>query len=188
MQLLNVLEAIKLPANQATQYVYKSELNILFVNPEATGGNFYKMLLPYAVLKNTQVIATPLTGWDKYNPIKRFRNEDKRPIGSVQVVWADSIVFPFTNQPLHEFMEMVRTINPNAIFIYHIDFDFINLPKNHPLKDAFPREKIDVVIKNMMSADKVVVTNGKLAAHLITSLQEMGNEISRDKFSAVYIY
>lgn len=183
MQLFDVLESLKLSANQASQYVYRSKLNVLFVNPEATGGNFYKMMLPFEVLKTTSVVSTAITGWSKYNPIKRFRSDDKSPINSYQVVWSDTIVIPFTNQPLYEFMEMAKIINPNTLIHYHIDFDFIDLPKTHPLKDAFSKDKVDTIIKNIRAADKVVVTNAQLATHLITRIQEMGEEVSRDKFA-----
>ena len=182
MQLFNVLDNLKLPANQAVQYAYRSNLNILFVNPEATGGNWYKMIVPFTILKNTSVVNTAISGWEKYNPIKRFRNEDKSPLNSVQIIWADTMVLPFTNQPLSEFIDMAKTINPNVIVVYHIDFDFLDLPATHPLKDAFTLDKNNVIIANIKAADKVVVTNSKLATHLITRLQEMGHEISRDKF------
>lgn len=187
MQLFNTLEQLKLPANQTIQYAHRGELNIMFVNPEATGGNFYKMILPFVMLKNTRVVNTAITGWSKYNPIKRFRNDDKSPISSVQILWADTIVFPFTNQPLAEFIEMAKTINPNTLVILHVDFDFIDLPKNHPLKDAFPPEKVDTIIQNILACDKVIVTNAKLAGHLITRLNEKGHEISRDKFGVQFL-
>ena len=182
MQLFNVLEGLKLPSYQANQYTFRSQLNVLFVNPEATGGNFYKMMLPYAVLRNTQIVSTAMTGWNKYNPVKRFRTEDKAPLHSIQIVWSDTIVLPFTNQPVHEFVEMAKTINPNTIVIMHVDFDFIDLPKTHPLKDAFGVDKVDVIINNIKACDKIIVSNAKLASHLIARLQEKGHEISRDKF------
>lgn len=182
MQLFNVLDSLKLTAHQVSQYAHRSELNVLFVSPEATGANFYKMIVPYAILQNTSIVRTAITGWSKYNPIKRFRSDDKSPINSVQIVWSDTIVLPFTNQPIGDFVDMAKTINPNTMIVMHIDFDFIDLPKTHPLKDAFSLDKTTAIINNIKKVDKVIVTNNKLATYLITRLQEMGHDISRDKF------
>lgn len=175
------LETISLPVYQSQQYLQKGELNVLFVNPETTGANLYKMLLPYVVLKGTGVVHTAITGVERYNPTKRFRSDSRKPVNSLQVLWSDTIVIPFTNQDITEFMEMARTVNPNTKIVIHVDFDFIDLPQQHPLKDAFSQDKIDNVVKNILFADKVVVSNPALARHLLNRLPEMGHEIDRDK-------
>lgn len=183
MTLQQSLDNILYPYYQEQQYLYRSNLNVLFISPEATGGNYYRMIVPYWVLKKTGVVNTAITGWSKYNPAKRFRNEEKTPIRSKQILWADTIVFPFTNQPLKDFFEVCRTLNPNARLVYHVDFDFLEMPEKHPLKDAFTNKAVNDIIDNIVSADTTVVSNNLLATFLITKLQELGHEVDRSKFA-----
>lgn len=183
MQLNQILDFLMEPNHQAQQYLLQSDLNVLFINPEATGANFYKIFVPFWVLKKAQPLSTAITGWTKFNPVKRFKNDSKTPIRSRQIVWADTIVIPFTNQPLKDFMEASRIVNPNTRILFHVDFDFIDIPEDHPLKEAFDTDSINNVIQNIMSCDTTVVSNPKLASHLITRLKELGHEADRDNFA-----
>lgn len=180
------LEKLNNPAYENSQYVDNDTLHILFVNPEATGANFYKIFAPYQLLKYTKVVETALCGWRKYNPVKRFRNEDKVPISSNKIRWADSMVIPFTNDDITRFMQDCRLRqDPSRVglrIIYHIDFDFYNIPDKHPLKDAFTPEKVANVEKNLLFADSVICTSMPLLTSIVSRLRESGEEIPKDKF------
>jgi hypothetical protein len=156
---------------------------VLFIHPEATGANFYKIFVPFWVLKQTNVVNTALSGWSKYNPIKRLRTDERFPIRSTQILWADTIVFPFTNQPLKEFYEAVKTINPNCRIVFHVDFDFLDMPQGHPLKDAFDDKSTVYALENAVYSDCAVVTNPLLATRLMTKAMELGYELNRERLA-----
>lgn len=187
MKLFDKLQGLENPDIEAKQYLFGSQLNILYINPEATGANFYKLFVPCELLARTDVVCTAMGGWQKYNPVKRFRSEDQKPLDSWKIRWADIIVIPFTNQDMSQFMQFAKAIKESMggqqlRIVFHLDFDFTSIPKNHPLKDAFGEKEIDNIYKNIFFADKVVVTNGALASHVISTIRETGQEVDREKF------
>ena len=89
--------------------------NVLFINPQLNGRHFYKYLLPYLCMYEYDAWATAVTGVDRYKPFKEYE-PIKIPLNSLQILWADVIVFPFTFDDLTESYNNLRKINANHFF------------------------------------------------------------------------
>ncbi len=181
-QLKQRLEALKQPGLQAAQYGYSGPLNYLFVEPELSGASFYKIVLPYYMLSSMTDMGAALTGWHPYHPIKRFQEREPVPLNSYHILWADTLILPFTLQDLTGFMEAVRTINQATRIVYHVDFDFTNVPHGTYLSYYVGHNQVRDVLGNILAADKVLTSSAPLASRLLTKMQEMGEEVTREKF------
>lgn len=144
----------------------QGQKNIVFVNPSLTGNNFYKLVLPCMMLKNVNGVYTALTGIHKYNPTKRFVSRES-PLSSPQLLWADTIVFPFVDEPLGQCFTDIRRINPGIKIIFSMDFNIYELHETHPYKKYFSsKEQIQNIDVNIANADEVIVTNVLLEKYL----------------------
>ena len=93
-----IVEATQNPKLIESQFLKSGQFNILFVNPELTGNDFFKLIMPAWKLKQTEgVIATAFTSVLRYNPTKKYKNLDDYYISGRHIAWANSIVFPFSN-------------------------------------------------------------------------------------------
>lgn len=147
--------------------------NILFINPQLSGRHFYKYILPYITMYEFSAWATAVTSIDKYKPNKEYE-PIKIPLHSVQILWADYIVFPFVFDDLTESYENIRKINPNINIVFNVDFNFYELPKNHPLQKEFnERNAIENIEKNIYNSDLSFVTNNKLTDIILDKLKEL---------------
>lgn len=171
------------PFNDA-QFNQRNDWNILYVSCETSGANFYRILNPYNALPNTSVVSTALTYWMRYNPQKRFSIPEEHPaLTEKQLIWANTIVIPFITQPISEFVQEAKMINPEVIICYHVELDFINIPDKNPIKTFFSDEVQKTIIDNITIADKVIVTTPLLATYLLTYMQEVGIELDKKKLS-----
>ena len=140
---IDLVRAIGDEKNFDSQFLTRGyEKNILFVNPQLSKKHFYKMILPFFTLRlkdqNRTRVKTAITTISKYDPEGQLlggREVEVNEKTAKMYQWADFIVFPFTTQPLvSEVYAFIRKINPNAKIMYQIDFDYYNLPEQHPYK------------------------------------------------------
>jgi len=158
--------------------------NILFINPQLSGRHFYKYILPYISMYEFSAWATAVTSIDKYKPNKEYE-PIKIPLHSVQILWADYIVFPFIFDDLTESYESIRKINPDINIVFNVDFNYYELPKNHPLQKEFKeRNAIENIEKNIFNSDLTFVTNNKLTEVLLEKLKDL----SENKFKGQESY
>jgi glycosyltransferase involved in cell wall biosynthesis len=162
--------------------------NVLFVNPQLNGRQFYKYILPYIVMFEFDVWGTAITSLEKYKPNKEYEYVDVA-LNSRQILWADYIVFPFTHQDLKGLFEKVREINPDIKIVFNVDFNYYLLPKKHPLYDEFESEEIKSTIEdNIFYSDITLVTNSKLSEYLVDKFKnELNEKKYKDKVSKVEI-
>ena len=147
--------------------------NVLFINPQLSGRHFYKYLLPYVTMYEFSAWATAVTSIDKYKPNKEYESI-KIPLHSVEILWADYIVFPFGFDDLTESYKNLRKINPNVVIVYNVDFNFYELPKNHPIfKDFTDRKAIENIETNIFNSDLTFTTNSKLTDFLLEKFKEL---------------
>jgi glycosyltransferase involved in cell wall biosynthesis len=153
--------------------------NVLFVNPQLNGRNFYKYVMPYIVMFEFDVWGTAITSIEKYKPNKEYEYVDVA-LNSRQILWADYIVFPFTHQDLKGLFDKVREINPDIKIVFNVDFNFYLLPKKHPLYDEFSSDEIKSNIEdNIFYSDITLVTNSKLSQYLVDKFK---NELNEKKY------
>jgi glycosyltransferase involved in cell wall biosynthesis len=153
--------------------------NVLFVNPQLNGRNFYRYILPYIVMYEVGAWGTATTPLDKYKPNKEYELIEVG-LTSRQILWADFIVFPFVNQPLADLYKQVRLINPDISIVFNIDFNYYVLSKNHPLHETFSTpESIDIIEDNVFYSDLTLLTNPQLSEFM---LNKFSNELMKEKY------
>lgn len=156
--------------------------NVLFINPQLNGRNFYKYILPYIVMFEWNVWGTAITGMEKYKPNKEYEHIEV-PLNSRQILWADYIVVPFTTQDLKPLYEQLRSINPDIKIVFNVDFNYYKISKNHPLHEEFSKEEsIHAVEDNIFYSDLTLVTNTKLSEFLIKKFTE---ELANERFKGL---
>jgi glycosyltransferase involved in cell wall biosynthesis len=145
--------------------------NVLFINPQLNGRHFYKYLMPYLCMYEYDAWATAITGIDKYKPIKEYESV-KVPLNSMQILWADYIVFPFTFDDLTESYKNLRKINPQVNIVFNVDFNYYELSKQHSLYNDFQdRNAIENIEKNIFYSDLTLTTNTKLTEVILDKLK-----------------
>jgi glycosyltransferase involved in cell wall biosynthesis len=147
--------------------------NVLFINPQLNGRHFYKYLMPYLCMYEYDAWATAITGIDKYKPIKEYESV-KIPLNSMQILWADYIVFPFTFDDLTESYKNLRKINPQVNIVFNVDFNYYELSKQHSLYNDFQdRNAIENIEKNIFYSDLTLTTNTKLTEVILDKFKEL---------------
>lgn len=160
--------------------------NVFWVSPESTGTNWYTMAVPYMAFleyaQNSATVGAAMTGWRQFNPVKRFYAKAiEHSFTTTEIALATTIVIPFTNTPFSEFARTAKEINPLLHIVYHVDFDFTNLPAGHIYEAAFDQTEIRDCINNIAASDKVIVTTAKMATRIIEIMREAGHEYDRDR-------
>lgn len=150
--------------------------NVLFINPQLNGRHFYKYILPYIVMWEFDAWGTAITDIDKYKPNKEYEHLEV-PLNSREILWADYIVFPFTDMNLKESYEQLRMINPDIKIVFNVDFNYYLLSKKHPLHEQFSEEKsISNIEDNIFYSDITLVTNSELSKFLIRKFADELND------------
>jgi glycosyltransferase involved in cell wall biosynthesis len=161
--------------------------NVLFINPQLNGRHFYKYLMPYLAMYEYNAWATAITGIDKYKPNREYESV-KVPLSSVQILWADYVVFPFTFDDLSEAYSNLRKINPSINIVFNVDFNYYELSKQHPVyKDFQSRNALDNIEKNIFNSDLTLTTNTKLTEVLLEKFKELSESKFKDQESYVSI-
>ena len=141
--------------------------NVLFINPQLNGRHFYKYIIPYVLMFEYDMWGTAITSMDKYKPNREYEFVDV-PLNSRQILWADFIVIPFTQQDLKELYQKIRDINPEVKIVFNVDFNYYLLPKKHPLYKDFSSDSVKILIEdNIFYSDITLVTNSKLSEFLV---------------------
>jgi glycosyltransferase involved in cell wall biosynthesis len=164
--------------------------NVLFINPQLNGRHFYKYLLPYLAMYEYNAWATAITGIDRYKPNKEYESV-KVPLNSLQILWADYVVFPFSFDDLSEAYKNLRKINPSINIVYNVDFNYYELSKQHPLHEYFKSgnsiDVIDNIEKNIFNSDLTFTTNTKLTEVVLEKFKELSESKFKDQESYVSI-
>jgi len=147
--------------------------NILFMSPQLSGKQLYKIFLPFCGMYNTDNL-TALTSVEKYNPREQLTNINLPIKSKDEILWADYVVIPFTAQSLtngeYDLYDSIRAININCKIVFCIDFNFYELSDTHPYKDIFTEEAILRVEDNMWHSDMCLVSNMAFRKYLLDKL------------------
>ncbi len=160
----------------------EAEYKILMVSPELTGTNFYRLILPGMMLNTTPNYKVAYTSIEPHNPDKRFFQEAAE-VGSREILWARTIVFPFTLHPMAEVFEKIRNINNDIRITYCIDFNFLCVPQSHPYSKYFTATEITKVLKNITAANNVVLINPHMGTPLVRIAEQQGITIDEKTLS-----
>ncbi len=156
----------------------RRQKNIVFVNPQLSNKHLYKMFLPvcwFNQIKDSNV-ATAITNISEFNTESQLFGEGEwKQLTDDMILWATSIVLPFTVQPLvMDLYARIRKINPKADIIYNVDFNFYELSEIHPFRYIFEEQTvIDAVEDNMFHADTILVSSPPLQDYLFRVFEEL---------------
>lgn len=160
-----------------------NEKNILFVAPQLTSKHLYKFILPFFSFYNENV-HTAITGLEKYNPFEQIVRLNTT-LNQQEILWANFIVFPFTTMDLSKqygLYEAIREVNPNCKIVFFIDFNFYNVPSDHPHKELFDFPNIiDSTERNILYSDICLTSNIQLRNYMIKKF----TELSETKYSSI---
>ncbi len=187
-RLTDLKSNIKNPAFFTQQFEQDAEKRILFVSPQLSGKSLYKAILPYFNLPalpnttNNVSVATAITSLDEYSLndqlisyklLDIFSPENDDDNKYMMIDWATHIVFPFTLQPLHEIYAHIRTENPTCKVLFTIDFDFYNIPPEHPLFNLVDELIINILEDNVFFSDVCLVSNAYMQKLIIEKMTEL---------------
>lgn len=163
-----------------------TEYRIFVISPELTGTNFYRFILPGMALNTSDNFSVAFSEIRKHTTNQRFFPPTSE-IGSFEIGWARTIIFPFTLHPMKKVFEEIRMINPEVRISFSIDFNFLRIPATHPYYNFFSEKELKNVIENMAHSDKSIVGNKNLITTLARDFS--ANEINFDinKISCVYL-
>lgn len=154
-----------------------SEKNILFVEPQLTSKHLYKFILPFFSFYNEKVY-TAITSLEKYNPYEQIV-QIKTSLKQEEILWANFIVFPFTTMDLSKeygIYQAIREVNPNCKIVFFVDFNYYNLPSDHPHKELFNFPNIiDNTERNILFSDLCLTSNIQLRGFLLKKFQELAD-------------
>ena len=95
----------------------------------------------------------------------------KSTLTTKEVLWANFIVFPFTTDDLSKpygLYEAIRELNPNCKIVFFVDFNYYNLPLEHPHKGLFDFPvSVDATERNILYSDLCLTTNIMLRNFLL---------------------
>ncbi len=163
----SLFETFSKEAEIDAQFEKTGDKNILFVTPTLTGENFYRIIMPFITLPDHAKVETAITGIESHNPSQLYEKKITHGLRSHRILWADTIVFPFTTQPLKETYEHIRSLNPQAKIIYNLDYNVFHLPAKDPLNLEINSDKLSDIDDNILFADLTLVDNTHLQEYLV---------------------
>lgn len=140
------------------------EKHILFVASQLSSKHLYRYILPFFCFYDERIktAITDIGKYDQFQQIMRI-NPD---LDNKMIQWADFIVFPFTTQDLsaqNSYYAAIREVNPNAVIVFSVDFNFRAVPEGNPYHDLFKNEEIiNAVDRNILYCDLCLTTNLEL--------------------------
>ncbi len=178
-QIADVIKAVNNEEFYVEQFQeFADDTNILFMSPQLSGKQLYKIFLPFCGMYNTTNL-TSLTSIEKYNPREQLVNINLPIKSKDEILWADYVIIPFTTQSLtnNEFdlYDSIRSINNSCKIVFSIDFNFYDLSDNHPYKDIFTQEVIETVEESIWYSDLCLVTNMAFRKYLIDKMTALKN-------------
>lgn len=167
------------PSFLQKQFALYKDKNILYVNPQLSGKDLYRVFLPYFALSET--FGSAIHHISNYNPMQRIIGGKETDIDDYMIDWAHYIFFPFTSQPLVAGLyKRIRQRNPYCKIVYTVDFNFYELRNTHPFYSIFAdNTTIKYVEDNMFYADLVLVNNKNLQTYL---LKKWGENVLPQKY------
>ena len=159
-----------------------AEKNILFVAPQLTSKHLYKFILPFFSFYNENVY-TAITSLEKYNPYEQIVRLDVN-LTQKEILWANFIVFPFTTMDLSKeygLYQAIREVNPHCKIVFFVDFNFYNLPDEHPHKELFGMQGIiETTERNILYSDLCLTTNILLRSYLLKIFEQLAETKFKD--------
>lgn len=159
------------------QFSSRAEKNILFVEPQLTSKHLYKFILPFFSFYNERVF-TAITGLDKYDPYKQIVGIETN-LTQRQIKWANYIVFPFTTMDLtkeYGIYQAIREVNPDAKIVFFVDFNYYDMPNDHPHKELFNfTNSLESVEKNILLSDLCLTNNLHLYRYIFKKFTQLSS-------------
>jgi hypothetical protein len=160
-----------------------TDKNILFIEPQLASEHLYKYILPFFSFYNDRIY-TAVTSLEKYSPFEQIVAIKTVPSYN-EIMWANYIVFPFTTMDLSKeygLYQAIREVNPSCKIVFFVDFNYYEVPDEHPHKKLFDFPNIiDSTERNVILADLCLTSN----IHLCNYLLKKFTELSQTKYSYV---
>ncbi len=155
------------PARIEAQFENSAEKNILFITPTLTGENFYRIIMPFLALSDQDKTETAMLGLEKHNPVQLYEKKITQGLTSSRIMWANTIVFPFTTQPLKQLYEHIRFLNPTCKIVYNVEYNIFHLPDADALNLVINSDKMRDIDDNILYADMTLTDNNLLTKYLL---------------------
>jgi glycosyltransferase involved in cell wall biosynthesis len=130
------------------------KVHVLYVHCLVNGTGWYRTILPYTALNQSDSHAAIIATIHKWDFTKKFNDYDN-PIDFELIEWADIIVFPAL---LIDFSFMIRELkkmNQNLAFVMDVDTLYHELVSDHPAAKRTTEEGLGQLVKNMARMDMV---------------------------------
>jgi hypothetical protein len=154
---------------------FAEEKNILFLEPQLTSKHLYKFILPFFCFYDEKVY-TAITGLGKYDPYRQIVRLETQ-LTEKEILWANYIVIPFTTMDLSSEYGMyaaIREVNPDCKIVFFVDFNYYELPPDHPHKELFTFPNIIATTeRNILFSDLCITNNMQLRGYLIKKFTQL---------------
>ena len=130
------------------------KIHVLYVHCLVNGTGWYRTILPYTALNQSDSHAAIIGTIHKWDFTKKFNDYDN-PIDFELIQWADIIVFPTLMIDFSFMMRELKKINQDLAFVMDIDTIHHELSSEHPAAKRTSKEELSQLIKNIARMDMV---------------------------------
>jgi glycosyltransferase involved in cell wall biosynthesis len=130
------------------------KVHILYVHCLVNGTGWYRSVLPYTALNQSESHVAVIGTIHKWDFTKKFNDYDN-PIEFELIEWADIIVFPTLFIDFSFMMRELRLINQSLAFVMDIDTLYHELDSEHPVAKRTTENELAQLVKNVARMDLV---------------------------------
>jgi glycosyltransferase involved in cell wall biosynthesis len=130
------------------------KVHVLYVHCLINGTGWYRTILPYNALNESESHAAIIATIHKWDFTKEFNDYDN-PIDIELMEWADIIVFPALMIDFSFMMKQLKRVNQNLAFVMDIDTLYHELRPGHPVAKRTTECHLIHLIKNIARMDMV---------------------------------
>jgi glycosyltransferase involved in cell wall biosynthesis len=130
------------------------KVHVLYVHCLVNGTGWYRTILPYTALNQSDSHAAIIATIHKWDFTKKFNDYDN-PIDFELIEWADFIVFPTLFIDFSFMIRELKKVNQNLAFVMDVDMLHHELVSDHPAAKRITKAELGQLLKNMARMDMV---------------------------------
>jgi glycosyltransferase involved in cell wall biosynthesis len=130
------------------------KVHILYVHCLVNGTGWYRSILSYTALNQSDSHAAIIATIHKWDFTKKFNDYDN-PIDFELIEWADFIVFPTLFIDFSFMIRELKKVNQNLAFVMDVDMLHHELVSDHPAAKRITKAELGQLLKNMARMDMV---------------------------------
>lgn len=147
----------------------QAEATVLFLAPTLNQEGVYKMIFP-ALALNMYSLTHKAYVWGMNRFIKdKHVNDYDIELPDTLIAESNIIVLPFLTYDIKPLIKEIRSINPDIVIMYCVDFNFDMVPVGFPFyKQYQSNEQKNIILENIRSCDKYLTTSAALISYIDT--------------------